>query len=508
MILDCKSTAEAVPLLKEAIDSLRTSEDEKLAIKEKQSHPAGPLVQRVAYDLFIVGHWQTAYGLHHVAALKRTQKYSNFQCDCCDANDGQQTAPNDVCWHVSAVVAALRSAPGKYGGERWTSLLQQFVLDSNNARCQNGLDLREDNSAPSFEFFLAPDDGPIETQSLFASTIMELFNDQEEPGLVIDESSGTFPPTCIPSIFAGGDESLHLMDCQIELMDELDPTDRIDFCPSFIECADEVEEEPQAPEQKLVEITAKKAALKRCGRMAREKLTRGSYSVRKLMKVLESNGIIFNRLQRGVGGGVPPVPPYEAVGCSLSFTRWLESVIEQLNSVIDYNSNGRPDVQSFRIHEDFFRCLRARFSVGNHLRQPEPIRNGENESYPQVYKFTHHKSLLHVFRTDEMALCFEKAFHRTANDRYTAASEELTDDGKGLESFSGQGVAIRPHRYTTYIKLGRYKHEPNPDRVYHFTIEWIAGALPRSRFGDMRISFEYGHRMNNQYMPPPEETTE
>uniref|UniRef100_A0A182MGP0 Putative treble-clef zinc-finger domain-containing protein n=1 Tax=Anopheles culicifacies TaxID=139723 RepID=A0A182MGP0_9DIPT len=515
IISSCKSIAEAVPLLKEAINTLAISEEEKLSLWDKYCHPGGnPLVQRASNDLYVVGHSQATYGLTHVVATKKNQKYSIFHCDC-QANGHQQPSPI-VCWHVHAVVAGLLSAPEKFG-DRWTALLQQFVGQKSSTVLD---DAPDENSVLSYEYLLASDDAGyisvpnehIEIQSMLNSSYMELFNDEEHIAMVTDETARSMlPTTCIPDIFSGGEESLHLMDCQIELMDELDPTDRIDFCPSFIECEDslpvsEAEENTQA--ENVVRITTKKSALKRCGRMAPEKLTRGSYSVRKLMKTLESNGIIFKRLQRVSGaktdGNVlSPTPIYEAMQCNLSFTCWLESVIEQLNSVIDYNTDGKPAVQTFRIQRDFFHCLRARFSVGFSLRQPEPAHSTDAENdRSQLYKFTHHKSLLHVFRTDKIALCFEKKFTRGADDRYVPL--ELTEDDKNDPLPGEQNrTTIRPHCYSTYIKLGRYRHEPDPERVYHFSLEWIDGVLPRSGFGDLRISFQYGHRMNNQYTGPP-----
>uniref|UniRef100_A0A182YAK3 Uncharacterized protein n=1 Tax=Anopheles stephensi TaxID=30069 RepID=A0A182YAK3_ANOST len=500
----CKATAEPLPLLQETINSLAVSEQEKLSLWERRSHSGGPLVQRVNNDSFVVGHWQAVYGLCQVVALKRNQKYTQFQCDC--QTEGLHKSSPTVCWHIRAVAAGLLSAPFKYG-DRWSAVLQPFVtqppetsvLSSEYLLAPNADDRDDDR-------FISVPSEHVEMQSMLNSTMMELFSDQQIGDMQIYETSSSLSPaTYIPDMFTGGEESLHLMDCQIELMDELDPTDRIDFCPSFIECEDslpvpEAEQNSPVPEENVVRITAKKGALKRGSRLPREKLVRGSYSVRKLMRALESNGIIFNRMQHpNAAENRSALPGYEATQCSLSFTCWLESVIEQLNSVIDYNAAGKPAVQSFRIHEDFFRCLRARFSVGHRLRQPAPEPETiETSRSSQLYKFTHHKSLLHVFRTDRIELCFEKRFTRGPDDRYVP----MIGMGDG-EELDGPAIPIRPHCYRTYIKLGRYRHEPDPDRVYHFSLEWIAGVLPRSGFGELRISFEYGHRMNKQYMEPP-----
>uniref|UniRef100_A0A182Q6H9 Uncharacterized protein n=1 Tax=Anopheles farauti TaxID=69004 RepID=A0A182Q6H9_9DIPT len=410
----------------------------------------------------------------------------------------------------------MLSAPEKFG-DRWSTLLQAFIGTNAPKTLHDAYDV---NLALSCEYLLAGDDGQIsvsnehiEMQSMLNPTIMELFNDQVDDAATIEETTTDFPPTtCISDMFDDGD-GLHLMDCQIELMDEFDLTDRIDFCPSYIECDDSLpapEPEETLPKKTLVEITTKKAALKHTGRKSREKLTRGSYSVRKLMRILESNGVIFNRLQPASGSNtVNPsdVAPYEAIQCNLTFTRWLEFVIEQLNAIIDYNSDGKPPTQSFRIQEDFFHCLRARFSVGHHLRQPEPSEGDasdatEGRHKPLVFKFTHHKSLLHVFRTDRIELAFEKTFIRGSDGQFFPLERLKDDDNKTPVAVEGC-VPIRPNRYSTYIKLGHYKHTLNSNRVHQFTVEWVGGVLPRSGFGDLRISFEYGHRMNNQYVPPP-----
>ncbi|XP_053667396.1 uncharacterized protein C2orf42 homolog [Anopheles marshallii] len=511
IISSCKSmnTAEALPFAKETISALAISEEEKLSLWERRCHAGGPLVQRVSSDLFVVGHWPSAYGLCHVVALKKNQKYSHFHCD--SQNCEQTESSRTVCWHMQAVAAGLLSAPDK-GDDLWADLLQQFVCQKTTTVLDG---VPDENAVLSYEYFLAADDAGfisvpsehIEIQSMLNSTYMELLNNGESSNMDTDETTNhLLPTTSIPDIFPGGEESLHLMDCQIELMDELDPTDRIDFCPSFIECEDSLpaqETEDNSQAEDLVRITTKKGALKRSGKVTHE-LTRGSYSVRKLMNVLESNGIIFNRLQHVSGpknvAKSSPTPAYEATQCSLSFTCWLESVIEQLNSVIDYNTDGKPAVQTFRIQEDFFRCLRARFSIGHRLRQPERAdRSTDTESdRSQRYKFTHHKSLLHVFRTDKIALCFEKKFKRGADDRYVPLEDDESEPASEQES-----RPIRPHSYTTYIKLGRYRHEPDPERVYYFLLEWIDGVLPRSGFGELRISFQYGHRMNKQYLTPP-----
>lgn len=189
--------------------------------------------------------------------------------------------------------------------------------------------------------------------SASTSPVIELINSTEDGDSAVD--------TFVTSY----DDTFQLMDCQIELMDQFNSTDRIDFCPSDIELSEDnvipngddelilaSSAHPGSPEaegeenntkcrKKLIEVTAKKAALRKSSKTAKEKMKRSSYSVRKLMRVLESNGIVFNRIKPSqakrmaseAGECSSPsgfLPSFEATLCDLSFTSWLESVIEQV----------------------------------------------------------------------------------------------------------------------------------------------------------------------------------
>ena len=188
-----------------------------------------------------------------------------------------------------------------------------------------------------------PIDTPIST-----SPIIELINSTE---------NSTSIGEAFTSVYDEHD-NIQLMECQIELMDQFMLTDRIDFCPSDIELSDdnvvfpadeelglvvddaEPPKEPaaKAKKTKLVEVTTKKAALRQTSKIAKEKLKKGSYNVRRLMKILESNGVVFNRMKRSeavamAAGSVAEggsIPSHEASLCGLTFTGWLESVIEQV----------------------------------------------------------------------------------------------------------------------------------------------------------------------------------
>ncbi|XP_035781321.1 uncharacterized protein C2orf42 homolog [Anopheles albimanus] len=576
LILESNSVAEPLPIHRDALDTLATTDVDKQSIWDRQTQcsPAA-LVQRLSGDLFVVGHPYFAGDsgtLWHLKATKRNQKYSQLTCDCCTAVPNREPS---ACWHVLAIVAALLSAPQKYPDRQWGSLLREYA-NSRVSDQRPSVPADTTNPILSIEYPLSSAQLQTLTEciAIEAESNVELidFHDSlvatssrpptfeafpeegcEGGGLIMPDlldsgesiyelaiTDDPIPPSslendCSSDVFATSIEESDLaliQDCQIELMDQFDLTDRIDFCPSDIECdeslllaipsnviespsddscsamaadlqREDVSKRAKGKKPPLVEITTKKSALRQMSRLPKDKLTRGSYSLRKLMRTLESNGILFNRIS-GTGATTVPLdaPSYEASLCNLSFIRWLEAVIEQLNSVIEYSSDGRPGPQTFRIQEDFFRCLRARFSIGHHLRQPDAVQPQPETPASQLFKFTHHNSLLHVFRTERIALCFEKHFTRSASGHFTAIDIE-DPPGMADATVSGTGRPIRPQLYSTFIKLGRYKHEADQDRVYHLGLEWIGGLLPRSGFGELRITFEFGHRAHGRYVPPP-----
>ncbi|XP_058055975.1 uncharacterized protein C2orf42 homolog [Anopheles bellator] len=522
LILNCKSEAEPMPIKDAVIETLAVSEMDKNSLGKQQF----PLVQRLFQDLYVVGQpdgvWQ------HVKAVRRKQIYTELQCSC----HSERVAMN--CWHKLATIAAMLSARHCYGA-RWAKLLQSFVKKEssptpNPVLSYGTFPLSDCNIAAKC---LTIGGSNVEYIDLGGSKLQSteviqqaLFNDNDDQrfdlsdSLKIDVLSNGYelmiddgttatmasPISEVPDVFAtAAIDDLQLMNCQIELMDEFDLTDRIDFCPSDVELieteklllptnGDENLSNASPDIEPLVEISTKKGAFLKG--LTNEKLTKGSYSLRKLMRVLESNGIVFHRSARSA-------PSFEASVCNLSFVGWLEAVIEQLNSVIDYNRDGRPEQQIFRIHEDFFHCLRSRFSIGHGKRQPdsvddEVVNSQHRALQTQHYKFSHHNSLQNVFRTDRMKLAFEKNFSRSTRGQFTAVDKEKAENPS-----PSNGRPIHPEYYSTFIKLGRYQHELNPHKVYSLSIAWTAGVLPRSGFGELRINFEYGHRMNGRYVAPP-----
>ncbi|XP_055624728.1 uncharacterized protein LOC129767645 isoform X2 [Toxorhynchites rutilus septentrionalis] len=461
--------AEAMVIRKECIDLLNIPSETRETIWRQQgtSSVDNPLVQKVSADTFVVkcnNELQQRIPYCHV----QLKEQSSIICDT--QNRGICVSPN----HEFMVAAAIMSTP-KYRS-MFDGFIEKLLLKTNDTIASlesvsvlDGMALLHDDELVTDlplqnndQFLIATIQDPASivtdtdiqlvdcsrlefdtelgridfTQSsvpisVSTSPVIELINSTDEGDSAVD------------AFVASYNDTFQLMDCQIELMDQFNLTDRIDFCPSDIELSEDivarnddqlalnnqtpsksleiesVEKDNYKGKRKLIEVTAKKTALRQSSKNAKEKLRKGSYSVRKLLKVLESNGIVFNRLKPSEAMQMASankehitttgsLPSYEAILCELSFTSWLESVIEQLNSVIVYEGSGKPDTQIFSIHENFFKCLRARFSVGHCLRMPDHtkvITEGMRQGLScEVYNFSCYKSLRNALRTDKKTI--------------------------------------------------------------------------------------------------------
>ncbi|KAL1376819.1 hypothetical protein pipiens_001565 [Culex pipiens pipiens] len=517
---------EELAIQREVLELLALTADERELIWKQQLRfgPGGPLVQKVAEDTFVVRCDDELHQLVPFCHVQLKQPSSSINYDCQAKATSDQTTP---CYHAHIVAAAILSSPKLR--PIFESVVKHLLLPPVPTPQDEQIKLLD-------SMILVPDSFPPldATDQFLVTTIENLPEPPSETPVssspIIELINSTENSTSIGEAFTSvydEHENIQLMECQIELMDQFMLTDQIDFCPSDVELSDEnvvfpADEElglvvddtevpkepaPKTKSSKLVEVTTKKAALRQTSKVAKEKLKKGSYNVRRLMKILESNGVVFNRIKRSeaaamaVGSAAEggSVPSHEASLCGLTFTGWLESVIERINSVIHYVGNGKPDTLMFSIHETFFQCLRSRFSVGHRLRMPEhsyELEEPRRGLTCQVYKFSCYRSLRHVFKTDRIALKFEKSFRRAADGSFV---EIDLSDGDGS---SKVGRPIRAHEFTTYVKMGSYRREEDA-QVHYFVIEWIAGVLPVSRFGEMRISFEYGHRENRVHVEPP-----
>ncbi|XP_041370931.1 uncharacterized protein C2orf42-like isoform X2 [Gigantopelta aegis] len=189
----------------------------------------------------------------------------------------------------------------------------------------------------------------------------------------------------------------------------------------------------------------------------------------------------------------------------ITFHEWLASVTERINQTMHYQFDGNPDPLVFHAPQVFFDCLQQRISSGSRKKRLPNYTTGfvRKDALPlgTFTKYTWHMTnILHVkqiFDTVEMPLEITRNFvenHDGTYDLYEVPKVEVENVD---DSFKGKNpTPIRPFELKTFLKVGPVsseQKEPHP-----FIIEWIPDILPKSRIGELRIKFEYGHQRNGQ----------
>ncbi|XP_071947716.1 uncharacterized protein C2orf42 homolog [Antedon mediterranea] len=188
----------------------------------------------------------------------------------------------------------------------------------------------------------------------------------------------------------------------------------------------------------------------------------------------------------------------------ITFLDWLGSVTERINQTMHFQFDGNPEPLVFHVPQVFFDCLQQRISAGSKKRRLPNSTTAfmRKDALPlgTFSKYTWHiTSILHVksiFETAEMPLDITRSFVQDRDGKYLLHVTPKMDVETIAESFrkaDGQ-VAIKPCELKTYLKVGNTspdQKEPTP-----FVIEWIPDILPKSKIGELRIKFEYGHLRN------------
>uniref|UniRef100_A0A1B6EFH2 SWIM-type domain-containing protein n=1 Tax=Clastoptera arizonana TaxID=38151 RepID=A0A1B6EFH2_9HEMI len=149
-----------------------------------------------------------------------------------------------------------------------------------------------------------------------------------------------------------------------------------------------------------------------------------------------------------------------------SFINWLSSVTERINQTMHFQFSGKPASLVFHTPQEFFDCLRERISAGGFKRR------------------------LPNTTTAFMPLDITRSFIENKDGSY----EPYVATNVQEEAFSKleNGPRIRPLELKTYLKVGRTT--PDQKTPTPLIIEWIPDILPVSKVGELKITFEYGHR--------------
>eukprot|EP00057_Strongylocentrotus_purpuratus_P032576 XP_788094.3 PREDICTED: uncharacterized protein C2orf42 [Strongylocentrotus purpuratus] len=201
-----------------------------------------------------------------------------------------------------------------------------------------------------------------------------------------------------------------------------------------------------------------------------------------------------------------PQPLVEALveGPTVSFNHWLGSVTERINQTMHYQFEGTPEPLVFHIPQVFFDILQQRISSGSRKKRlpnstvafirKDALPLGTFTKY--TWQLTSIIQVKQIFDTAEMPMEVTRSFVENKDgtfSRYVSPKVDVEHVGEAYRRAAGQ-IPIKPFELKTFLKIGNTaadQKEPTP-----FIIEWIPEILPKSRIGELRIKFEYGHQRN------------
>lgn len=147
-------------------------------------------------------------------------------------------------------------------------------------------------------------------------------------------------------------QNLELIDCQIELMDQFNLTDHIEFSNEEIQLQEDddylrVENICDMPDlfniyHNTIMVEDELGANDLMADISPSVSKRRKHSVKlkKSSKTMAHDELLGDKCESGSS---------EPANLSEKFTNWLDSVIETINMTMDYTGNGRPDPLVFRI---------------------------------------------------------------------------------------------------------------------------------------------------------------
>ncbi|XP_062339849.1 uncharacterized protein C2orf42 homolog isoform X1 [Osmerus eperlanus] len=211
------------------------------------------------------------------------------------------------------------------------------------------------------------------------------------------------------------------------------------------------------------------------------------------------------RLEEPITGSSQPVDERQV---TQGFQQWLASVTEKIHQTMHYQFDGKPEPLVFHIPQAFFNSLQHRLSLGSKKRRLPNATSAivRNDSLPvgSFSKYTWHITNLmqvkRIFDTPELPLELTQSFVRNIDGSYSPfrCLEPPPDPPEGpSRTERPHPQPIRPLELRTFLRVGVSSSAEQKESP-PFVIEWIPDILPRSRVGELRISFQYGHQNGGQ----------
>ncbi|KAH8271170.1 hypothetical protein KR018_000772 [Drosophila ironensis] len=455
----------------------------------------------------------------HVTALANglSTKKGAYACACKKLKiivepDNSLVMQDEICDHLLLVLAGILSSPqGKRVYGNFTSGLQSFWMPSQlEPPLGDGApeDLRlsmVDDFDPQVEILVFGDhldlplpelsDGAFNLDNMQAASAGQSTSSASN-ALVHYANDSQLLANC--DVYA---EPIELTDCNIELMDQFQPTDQIDLCSEDIElplisepynilAAPPVFSEPaeQMPIELATIAVVKKTPVKASEIVAEVKS-------RKQPPLPAKRELIVNNPAEQARPLGDTLCMNAAVEPALSYSAWLDHVIELLNEELRpigtpiAGISKRQVQQSFYVHREIFSHFCKTFSAGIKRRcldKLETIASGRHKGLTKyVWHFTTTCNVRRIFRTSNIEIQLDRAF-------------ECHKGGQFQPYVRPPGVVLAPgqprkrpvyQRLKLYMAKVVFETNPREKSGNGVLVTWTPSVLPRSQFGVMHVEF-------------------
>ncbi|KAH8338568.1 hypothetical protein KR059_009950 [Drosophila kikkawai] len=525
--------AQAYSVSREVLWNLNISQEQKQQLwqqykyAEEQEHL--PAVQRLNATTFVVKCERSEScpaARLHVTVLANGSKRkgaANYACACRKLKiivepDNSLVMQDEICDHLLLVLAGILSSPqGKRVYGHFTSGLQSFWMpsqletplgDGAAEDLRLSLHMEDDDFDPQVDILVFGDqldlplpdlsDGAFNLDNMQAATTKSHSDsNQASSALIHYANDSQLLSNC--DVYA---EPIELTDCNIELMDQFQPTDQIDLSSEDIElplisepynilAAPPIFSEASPADQLPIELATismvKKAAPVKASEIVRE------VKSRKQPPLPAKRALIVNK--PAAANQVLDTPCQEAcVQPALAYSAWLEHVVELLNEALEPRETPQAGIskrlvqQNFHVHRDTFSHFCKGFSAGIKRRPLDKVTVIESGRYKGLTKYTWHFTTSHtvkrIFSTANIELQLQRAFERHPDGQYFVP---YVRPPTSIENSSKKRLTYA--RIKLYMAKIIFQMAPKEQAGNGVLLTWTPDVLPRSHFGLMQVEF-------------------
>ncbi|XP_020811959.1 uncharacterized protein LOC110186959 [Drosophila serrata] len=527
--------AQAYSVSREVLWNLNISQEQKQQLwqlykyAEEQEHL--PAVQRLNATTFVVKCERSEScpaARLHVTALANGSKRkpgASYACACRKLKiivepDNSLVMQDEICDHLLLVLAGILSSPhGKRLYGHFTSGLQSFWMpsqletplgDGAAEDLRLSLHMEDDDFDPQVDILVFGDqldlplpdlsDGAfnLDNMQAAATTSHSNSNQATSNALIHYANDSQLLSNC--DVYA---EPIELTDCNIELMDQFQPTDQIDLSsedielplisepynilaapPIFSEASPAVVTD-QLPIELATIAMVKKAAPVKASEIVTE------VKSRKQPPLPAKRALIVNKPDQTQ---VLDTPCLEAsVQPALAYSAWLDHVVELLNESLEPQATPQAGItkrlvqQSFHVHKDTFSHFCKCFSAGIKRRPLDKVTVIESGRYKGLTKYTWHFTTSHtvkrIFSTGNIELQLVRAFERHPDgEHFVPYVRPPVSEGSGKKRLTYATLRL-------YMAKIIFEMAPKEQAGNGVLLTWTPDVLPRSHFGLMQVEF-------------------